>query len=275
MDSAASTRSRVWRSRASTMSRCRATPRRAVSWRTASSASLVVSRSAVGTGSPMSTKAVPTLKVAGSWNMSPMGKRVARLSPSSARRSRAAPVRRGMDAGLGGAPPSGKDQDPTPRLQSTPSRAEHRLVVHGAPSFVLASVHGDGSGQPCHLADERIAEERRLGDGAKGTRKGGGEEQSVHQPLLMVGGYEERPGAGDPLRADHVDAPIEEGDEDAGDPAEEPGGAGLSHGRKESGPRSPEVGRSRVLPLGRTTGERASPRGEIESLRGRAFHPTS
>ena len=109
-------------------------------------------------------------------------------------------------------------------------RPEHGLVVHRAISLVLPPVDGDGARQSRELADDRIAEERGLGDGAEPPRQRGGEEDAVHETLLVSGRDDEGPGGGHPLKPDHVDAPVEEPDEKPREGSPETGGCRLSQG---------------------------------------------
>jgi len=91
-------------------------------------------------------------------------------------------------------------------------------------------VDGDGTRQPRELAHHRVAEERGFGDGAEPARQRGGEEDPVHQALLMVGRDDEGPGGGHPLEPGHLDAPVEEPDEESGEGLDDAGRGRLSQG---------------------------------------------
>jgi hypothetical protein len=106
----------------------------------------------------------------------------------------------------------GKNQERLALLEHAPGRAEHGPIVHGA-ALVLSPVYGDGAGQARQLADDRITEERGFGDGSEPSRQRGGQKDTVHQALLVIGRDDQRPGEGHPLEPDHVDAPVEEPDE--------------------------------------------------------------
>ena len=133
--------------------------------------------------------------------------------------------------GLGLAHALRKDQECVSLAERLPGGAEHRLVVDGAHAFVLASVHRDGAGEADELADDRIAEERSLGDGTEAPWQRGGEQDSVHEPLLVSRGDDERPRRRHALEPDHLDTTIEEAGDKARESPEEAIGGGLSQGR--------------------------------------------
>jgi len=88
---------------------------------------------------------------------------------------------------------------------------------------VLSARHGNRSGEPDEGPDDRMAEERGLGERDERSGKGGQQQHRVDERVLVIGGQDDRPARGHALRSDHVHAPIEQGEEPARQGADEPG----------------------------------------------------
>ena len=79
----------------------------------------------------------------------------------------------------------------------------------------LPPVDGDGADQPEDRPDQRMAEERSLGDRDELARDGGDEEGRVDQGVVVVGHDDERAARGDVLEPDDLDPVIEDREQQA------------------------------------------------------------
>ena len=86
------------------------------------------------------------------------------------------------------------------------ARAAERLLIRPR-HVVLPPVDGDGIDGPAEPADDRIAEQRRLGQKGDRPRGEAEDEQRIDQAVGMVRGEDHRPGGRDVLQPHHLDAP--------------------------------------------------------------------
>src|SRR5262249_56452631 len=104
----------------------------------------------------------------------------------------------------------GKDENRAARAEMSGGLLEHRPVSSGIRVAILATMDREGAEQAQERADDRVSEERRLGDRDQPARDEREQEHRIDQGVLVVGSDDERSGFRNVLETDDVDAPVEE-----------------------------------------------------------------
>ena len=233
----------VWRSSASTICARRAAARRSVRTRAAGAADSGRDsrQSAVGTGGPIRTSARPSRKVPGCWKTRPTGSSVTSGPAGASLLGGEEHARRAgadfLEDGLGLRAAFREDEDRAPGAERCRGRGERARIAGGIVPRLLAPMDRQRPDQAEERADQRMAEERRVRQGAQGPRDRHEQEHRVHDRIVVIGRDDQRSRGRNVLDADDLDAGVEEIEEEARERANEPISRSARSRRLRHGPR--------------------------------------
>jgi len=104
----------------------------------------------------------------------------------------------------------GKNQDRAARAQVRDGRREHRLVFSRIVARLGAAVHRQRADGAQERPDERMPEQRRVGEHGDAARERAHDEHRIHERVVVIGGDDQRAVRRDALGAHDVHAPIEQ-----------------------------------------------------------------